>query len=92
MIIWGAIAFFLIVMNALCFLVWAIDKERARRRASIRISEHSMLMLAALGGMGGALVGRIYFRHKIHKRRFNVALYLIALTELTLLLLLFADY
>lgn len=71
---------FLVAMNTACFLVWAIDKERARRR-TWRIREQNMLLLAAFGGLGGALIGHWYFRHKLRKRSFTNAIYLIALIE-----------
>lgn len=71
---------FLLVMNTGAFLLFAIDKERARRGA-YRIREQNMLFLAAFGGLGGALFGQWYFRHKIKKRRFARAVYLIAFVE-----------
>lgn len=78
---WFLLALALLVMNALCFLAWAIDKERARRR-TLRISEQTLLLLAACGGLGGAILGQIYFRHKTNKRSFNNALWAIAMVEI----------
>lgn len=78
---WLLLLLFLIIMNALCFLAWAIDKERARRR-TWRIPEQNLLLLAAFGGLGGAILGQVYFRHKIRKRSFNNALWMIAMIEL----------
>jgi uncharacterized membrane protein YsdA (DUF1294 family) len=87
---WVFIALFLIVMNALCFLVWAIDKERAQRR-TWRVPEQRLLFLAAFGGLGGALIGQFYFRHKLRKRSFTQALFVIAAVETVGLLLVFGN-
>lgn len=75
------LALFLLLMNALSFIFWGIDKMQARRRAP-RISEQSLLLLAAFGGWGGAILGQIYFRHKIRKRGFINALWAIAVIEI----------
>lgn len=74
------ISLFLLTMNTICFLVWAVDKERARRR-TFRISERRLLTLAAFGGLGGAVLGHVYFGHKLKKRSFNNALCVIVLVE-----------
>jgi uncharacterized membrane protein YsdA (DUF1294 family) len=40
-----------------------------------------MLAVAALGGLGGAFVGRLYFRQRLRSRTFNRALYSILVVE-----------
>ena len=48
--------FIFIAINVLTFLVYGIDKWKARH-GSWRISEATLLMLAVVGGSIGALLG-----------------------------------
>ena len=49
--------------SALAFLLFGIDKLRAKRRAW-RIRESVLLGITLLGGSAGALLGMSLFRHK----------------------------
>ena len=49
--------------SALAFLLFGIDKLRAKRRAW-RIRESVLLGITMLGGSAGALLGMSLFRHK----------------------------
>jgi uncharacterized membrane protein YsdA (DUF1294 family) len=55
--------------NVVTFLMFGFDKWRAKRSGS-RVSEFSLVMLAALGGWPGGLLGMIAFRHKTSKWTF----------------------
>jgi uncharacterized membrane protein YsdA (DUF1294 family) len=55
--------------NALVFLVYVLDKWKARRRGW-RISEATLLWLALLGGALGALLAMRIARHKTQKPAF----------------------
>jgi uncharacterized membrane protein YsdA (DUF1294 family) len=83
-----AVWFALAAMNLAAFACFGIDKRRARR-GERRLRERDLLGLAALGGTGGAYLGRWYFRHKTRKAGFSSALHLIAAIQLCLFALLF---
>ena len=57
--------------NALVYLVFGIDKRKARRGRH-RVSEGALLLCAALMGGLGALMGMIVFRHKTRHAKFVV--------------------
>lgn len=57
------IIYYLIVMNVTGFLFMGIDKWKAKKRAW-RISEATLLLIAALGGATGSLLGMHLFHHK----------------------------
>ncbi len=59
----GALALWLVVINAATFAVYGADKRRARR-GTWRISEKTLFLLPLLGGSLGALLGMRVFRHK----------------------------
>jgi len=62
-----ALLYYLIVINIVTFLVYGIDKWKAKQ-GSWRISEATLLMLAVIGGTIGALLGMQVWRHKtMHK-------------------------
>lgn len=65
---------YLWAINGLTLLCFGWDKLRARRRKR-RVSERTLLWLAAIGGSPGALLGRWLFRHKTRKRGFNFWLF-----------------
>jgi uncharacterized membrane protein YsdA (DUF1294 family) len=76
----------LALWNVATWAVYRVDKARARRRAR-RVSERSLLAMAALGGSPGALVA-VYAhrqRHKARKRRFVTPLWLITAGHAALL-------
>ncbi len=75
----------LVSINLLAFLLFGIDKSRARRGRR-RIAERHLLGLAMLGGTPGTLAGRHVFRHKTRKQSFVWGLKLIALAQTALLL------
>lgn len=70
---WGLLGAYLAVMNLAAFLVFGLDKWKAKRKekkASVRrVPEKTLFLLAALGGSIGALLGMKVFHHKtLHKR------------------------
>lgn len=54
---------YFLVLSMLGFLLMGVDKWKARRGAW-RIKESTLLLVAALGGSPGALLGMHLFRHK----------------------------
>ena len=69
---------YLLVMNLVTFLVFGLDKWKAKRKAKNeavrRVPEKTLFLLAALGGSVGALLGMKAFHHKtLHKTfRFGI--------------------
>ena len=55
--------YYLIGINVLAFLLYGIDKAKAKRGAW-RIAEKVLLGIGILGGALGALAGTKFFRHK----------------------------
>jgi uncharacterized membrane protein YsdA (DUF1294 family) len=60
---------YLIAFSIVTFILWGVDKHRARVK-QWRIPEHTLLILALIGGAYGALAGMLVFRHKIRKPLF----------------------
>jgi len=65
------VAIVLAAVNLLAFVMWGIDKARAKKGAW-RISEGALLLTALLGGGLGALLGMLVFRHKTQKWQFKL--------------------
>ena len=62
-----AFLYSLIVLNIVTFLIYGIDKWKAKQ-GSWRISEATLLILAVFGGSIGALLGMKVWHHKtLHK-------------------------
>lgn len=62
---------YLILVNFLAFILYGVDKRRAIRQ-TWRIKERTLLLVAAVGGALGALLGMLAFHHKVRKPRFWV--------------------
>ena len=63
----NVLLYYLIVINIVTFLIYGIDKRKAKQ-GSWRISEVTLLILAAIGGSIGALLGMKIWHHKtMHK-------------------------
>ena len=71
----------LIAMNLLSFAAFGIDKIKAEA-GHWRVQESTLLLLALLGGTGGAYAGRALFRHKTRKQPFSRQLHAIAVLQL----------
>ena len=65
-------ALFLMIWNLVVFLVYGLDKGKARK-GSYRISEKTLLMMTYVGGGLGAWAGGTHFRHKTQKKYFQLA-------------------
>ena len=78
------IIYFLMVINVLTFLVYGIDKWKARQ-GSWRISEATLLLLAVIGGSIGALLGMQVWHHKTMHKKFKYGLPLILLAQIVLI-------
>ena len=63
---------FLMIWNLVVFLVYGLDKGKARK-GSYRISEKTLLMMTCVGGGLGAWAGGTHFRHKTQKKYFQLA-------------------
>ena len=58
------IIYYLLVINAVAFFVYGIDKLKARK-GRWRISEATLLLLAIVGGSVGAWLGMKVWHHKM---------------------------
>ncbi len=63
----------LIAMNFVAFAAFGWDKAQAES-GGWRVREETLILLAAFGGLGGALAGQQLFRHKTRKASFNASL------------------
>ena len=80
----NALLYYLIVINIVTFLVYGIDKWKAKQ-GSWRISEVSLLILAVIGGSIGALLGMKIWHHKTMHKKFKYGLPLIFIIQILLI-------
>ena len=80
----NALLYYLIVINVVTFLVYGIDKWKAKQ-GSWRISEATLLILAVIGGSFGALFGMKVWRHKTMHKKFKYGLPLILIIQIILI-------
>ena len=58
-------------LSVVAFVLYAVDKNRARRR-KWRIPEATLILIAALGGAPGAFLAMQMFRHKTKHVKFII--------------------
>lgn len=75
---------YLLAINVAAFLVYGIDKHKAKR-AKWRISEATLLLLAAVGGSIGAWLGMKVWHHKTLHKKFRYGVPLIILLQIALI-------
>lgn len=63
------------ILSCITFIAYAIDKSAARRKVR-RTPEHTLHVLALLGGWPGALIAQATLRHKSKKHAFQVIFWL----------------
>lgn len=78
---------YLLIINALSFLLMLADKRKAVKKAW-RIPEATLLVVAAMGGSLGAVIGMRLFRHKTKHLKFSVGLPLLLSLHIMLTVLL----
>ena len=78
--------YYLIAINIVTLIVYGIDKVKAMK-GKWRISEATLLILAAIGGSIGALLGMKVWHHKTMHKKFKYGLPLILLAQIALIAL-----
>lgn len=78
------IAYYLIIINIVTFLVYGIDKWKARK-AMWRVREASLFMLAVLGGSIGAWLGMKVWHHKTQHKKFRYGIPAIIIIQLVII-------
>ena len=74
------IALYVLTINAATYLMFAWDKHCARNDMW-RVSEGSLLAMAAIGGTIGAFLAAHYLRHKTRKEPFRTNLRIVAVAQ-----------
>ncbi len=72
---------YLIIINAVTFLAYGLDKAQARSHRW-RTPEKTLWFLALIGGSVGALLAMNQFRHKTKKLSFQLPLILIIAAQI----------
>ena len=75
---------YLLAINVLTFLLYGIDKWKAKR-ARWRIPESVLLGMAAVGGSIGAWLGMRVWHHKTQHKKFRYGVPAILLAQMVLL-------
>lgn len=76
----STLAYYLIGINVLTFLLYGIDKWKAQK-GKWRIPEETLIWLAIVGGSIGALLGMYLFRHKTKHKKFTLGIPVIILAQ-----------
>ena len=87
----GLVRCCLTVVNAVAFIMYGIDKYRARN-AKWRIPEATLLMLAVVGGSVGAWLGMKVWHHKTRHRKFRYGVPAILLLQIVVATLLYVNH
>lgn len=72
---------YLLLINALGFLLMLIDKWKARKNRW-RIPEATLMTVAALGGSVGSLLGMYTVRHKTRHLKFTLGIPVILVIQI----------
>lgn len=83
--------YYLIAINIITFIVYGIDKLKAKK-GWWRIPETTLLLLALIGGSIGALAGMTFWRHKTQHLKFKYGVPAIFLAQLCILMYVYAKY
>ena len=76
---------FIAILNVITFLIYAIDKWKAKKNRW-RIPESILLLLAVLGGSIGAWMGMKIWHHKTMHKKFKYGIHLIMILQIGMLL------
>lgn len=74
---------YLLVVNITSFILYGIDKYKARK-GKWRISEATLLVMAAIGGSVGAWAGMKLWHHKTLHKKFTIGVPLIFILQVAL--------
>ncbi|MCR5604944.1 MAG: DUF1294 domain-containing protein [Lachnospiraceae bacterium] len=74
---------YLTVINVIAFLLYGIDKEKARK-GRWRISEKELILVAVIGGSVGAFFGMHFFHHKTRHWYFRYGIPAIVILQIIL--------
>ena len=74
---------YLLAVNAVTFIVYGIDKYKAKH-AKWRISEATLLLLAVIGGSIGAWCGMKVWHHKTMHKKFKYGVPIIFILQVAL--------
>ena len=80
----SCLAYYLLGINAVTFIVYGIDKYKAKK-AKWRIPEATLLLLAVLGGSIGAWMGMKVWHHKTMHKKFKYGIPAILLIQIALI-------
>ena len=80
----SCLAYYLLAINVVTFIVYGIDKYKAKK-AKWRISEATLLLLAVLGGSIGAWMGMKVWHHKTMHKKFKYGIPAILLIQIALM-------
>ena len=75
---------YIVVINLVSFMMFGIDKYKARR-GQWRISEATLLAVAAIGGSLGAWMGMKVWHHKTLHSKFRYGVPIILLVHIALM-------
>lgn len=77
------LAYYLLAINAVAFIVYGIDKYKAKK-GRWRISEATLLLMAVIGGSIGAWVGMRLWHHKTMHKKFKYGIPIIIILQVAL--------
>ena len=80
----SCLAYNLLAINAVVFIMYGIDKYKAKK-AKWRIPEATLLLLAVLGGSIGAWMGMKVWHHKTMHKKFKYGIPAILLIQIALM-------
>ena len=75
--------YYLLAVNTLTFLLYGIDKYKAKK-GRWRISEATLLTMAAIGGSIGAWAGMRTWHHKTMHKKFKYGIPVIIIMQIAL--------
>ncbi len=85
------ILIYLAAVNLVTFVMYGIDKYKAKK-AKWRIPEATLLLLAAIGGSIGAWTGMQVWHHKTLHKKFKYGVPIIFLLQIALTIYLYNNF
>ena len=82
---------FLLAINIATFLLYGIDKYKAKK-SKWRISEATLLTMAAIGGSIGAWAGMRLWHHKTMHKKFTYGIPVIIIMQIALAVYLLTNF